>query len=78
MSQDPYDPKSIPPPPPEERRIDWVELEGGVRIDAAKLVCPTCETLDLGTDIDTSGGTTLVATCTKGHSWEFFPEDSLA
>lgn len=59
-----------------DHQIDWVEIAGR-QIAAHKLVCVECGALDLGASIDTTGPT-WKATCTKGHSWEFFPEDSLA
>ena len=37
-----------------EYKVEWVALTNGVHVSAEKLVCPQCNTLDMGTDIDCS------------------------
>jgi hypothetical protein len=51
-----------------EYRVDWVEIKGK-SIPADRVVCPICETLDLGTDFDTSQEPWR-AICPQGHEWE--------
>jgi hypothetical protein len=58
------------------REITWVEI-AGLQVAAEKLICGECGILDLNVDVDTTGDV-WVATCTEGHTWEFYPQESLA
>jgi hypothetical protein len=50
-------------------KVESVTLSGGRIIPAQLLICPTCNALDLKTDIDTSHNP-WKCRCTKGHEFE--------
>lgn len=56
-----------------KHEVQWVKLSGGRVLPALKLICPTCNTLDLGVDVRTDV-TPFIARCGKGHEWEVNPE----
>lgn len=55
----------------EQHEVKTVEI-AGLTIDAAKVICPECNTLWLDTDFETSE-VPWVATCPKGHIFGVTP-----
>lgn len=49
--------------------VEYVTLSGGKSVPASLLICPTCNALDLKTDIDTSEHP-WKCQCSKGHKFE--------
>lgn len=56
---------------PDNTEVTFVTV-AGVDVDAALLVCQTCNVLDVSTTVDTTQ-VQWVATCTAGHVWRFVP-----